>query len=153
MNWNAIGALGEIAGAIAVVLTLAYLARELRQNSRAVAITVSQSTTSNWNQWSEMLATSPDLADVVVKGNVSDSSLTEAESLRYGAFVQSFFDIAENYHILVLDHQVDKDIEVLEVIVSRRMTIAGFAHWWEHNSGDYSKEFCEWVEQLRKLSL
>ncbi len=36
MNWEAIGAIGEILGAIAVVCSLAYLAIQVRQNSRNV---------------------------------------------------------------------------------------------------------------------
>ncbi|PCI77449.1 MAG: hypothetical protein COB20_08040 [SAR86 cluster bacterium] len=34
MNWEAIGAVGEILGAIAVVLSLAYLAIQIRQSNR-----------------------------------------------------------------------------------------------------------------------
>ena len=34
MNWDAIGAVGEIVGAIAVVVTLAYLAIQIQQNTR-----------------------------------------------------------------------------------------------------------------------
>ena len=33
MNWDAISAIGEIVGSIAVVITLAYLAVQTRQNS------------------------------------------------------------------------------------------------------------------------
>ena len=33
MNWEAIGAIGEIIGALAVVITLAYLAIQIRQNN------------------------------------------------------------------------------------------------------------------------
>jgi hypothetical protein len=36
MNWEAIGAIGEIVGAVAVVATLFYLAVQVRQNSRFV---------------------------------------------------------------------------------------------------------------------
>ena len=36
MNWEAMGAIGEVVGAIAVVLTLAYLAIQFRQNSNAL---------------------------------------------------------------------------------------------------------------------
>lgn len=32
MNWDAIGAIAELVGALAVVLTLAYLARQISQN-------------------------------------------------------------------------------------------------------------------------
>ena len=33
MNWEAVGAIGEVSGAGAVVVTLFYLARQIRQNS------------------------------------------------------------------------------------------------------------------------
>ena len=36
MNWNAVGAIGEIIGALAVFLTLGYLAVQIRQNTKAV---------------------------------------------------------------------------------------------------------------------
>ena len=36
MNWQAIGAVGEILGAIAVLITLGYLAAQIRQNTRAM---------------------------------------------------------------------------------------------------------------------
>ena len=36
MNWDALGTIAELLGAIAVFLTLAYLAIQVRQNSRAL---------------------------------------------------------------------------------------------------------------------
>ena len=36
MNWEAIGAMAELLGAIAVFLTLAYLALQVRQNAKAL---------------------------------------------------------------------------------------------------------------------
>lgn len=38
MNWDAIGAVGEILGALAVVATLAYLAIQMKQNSASLRI-------------------------------------------------------------------------------------------------------------------
>lgn len=35
MDWNAIGAIGELAGAVAVVITLLFLARQLRENTKS----------------------------------------------------------------------------------------------------------------------
>ena len=40
MNWDAISAIGEIVGAVAVIATLLYLAKEIQQNSVSVAISV-----------------------------------------------------------------------------------------------------------------
>jgi len=39
MNWDAAGAIGEIVGAIAVVATLLYLSRQIRENSRQLKLT------------------------------------------------------------------------------------------------------------------
>ncbi len=36
MNWDALSAIGEIIGAIGVIVTLLYLAAQIRQNTRAV---------------------------------------------------------------------------------------------------------------------
>jgi hypothetical protein len=36
MDWNAVGAIGEIVGAIAVFLTLVYLAIQIRQNTHSM---------------------------------------------------------------------------------------------------------------------
>jgi hypothetical protein len=36
MNWTALGAIAELAGAAAVLVTLVYLAYQLRENTRAV---------------------------------------------------------------------------------------------------------------------
>ncbi len=38
MNWEAIGAIGEITGAVVVVLTLFYLARQIKDNSKEVRL-------------------------------------------------------------------------------------------------------------------
>ena len=52
MNWEAIGAIGEIVGALAVVLTLAYLALQVTTAKRA---TIDQNTLSRANGVREMI--------------------------------------------------------------------------------------------------
>jgi hypothetical protein len=42
MHWDAIGAVGEVAGAIAVVATLGYLATQIRQNTKMMKATIRQ---------------------------------------------------------------------------------------------------------------
>jgi hypothetical protein len=38
MNWDAIGAIGEVVGALGVVVTLAYLAIQIRQNTDSARV-------------------------------------------------------------------------------------------------------------------
>jgi len=148
MNWDAVGAVGEVIGVAAVVATLLFVARDIRQNSKSLAISALRDITAQWNHWSNMIASSGDLADIVAKGNTSFSGLSESEKLRYGAYVQSFFDNVENYRSLVVEHNADKDLNVLVSIAARRIVIPGFAAWWNENAADYGPEFVAWVDDL-----
>jgi hypothetical protein len=150
MNWEAITGIGEVLGAIAVVVTLLYLTREVRQNAKSLSISALRDTTAQWNHWSEMIATSDGLAEIVVRGNKSFHALSESEKLRYSAWVQSFFDNAESYRSLVLDYEMDdKDLTVLESIVARRLLIPGFTAWWKENTTDYGDDFVAWIDSLQ----
>ena len=71
MDWGAIAAVGEILGAVAVVVTLLYLAKQIRQSSKAVEVTALRDSTDHWNHWSELVASSPGLAEIVARGNRS----------------------------------------------------------------------------------
>lgn len=150
MNWDAISGIGELIGAIAVVVTLIYLSREIRQNSKAVTLTALRDATDRWNHWSEMLATSPDLASIVAKGNRDYESLSEAEALRYGAFMQSFFDNVDSNRTLAQEHHNIEDMDVLKHIVSRRISTPGMSAWWIENTADYDADFIQWIEDIRR---
>ena len=152
MNWDAIGAVGEVIAAIAVVVTLLFVARDIRQNSRSLSIAALRDTTAQWNHWSNMIAASSDLADIVAKGNKAFAELSESEQLRYGAYVQAFFDNVESFRSLVVDHKAEKDLDVLVSIVRRRMNIPGFAAWWSQNTADYDPDFVSWINNLDKRS-
>lgn len=150
MNWEAIGAIGEFVGAIVVVITLLYLAVQIRQTSKSIEVSALRDTTAQWNHWSELLATSPDLAAIVVRGNQSYRQLSDEEALRYGAYVQSFFDNVESSRTLSVLHKLDTDLEVTEAIVRRRISTNGFYEWWTENMQDYDRDFVDWIEKVRE---
>ena len=150
IDWNAIGALGEILGAVAVVITLLYLSKQIQQNTRSVQVAALRDTTAQWNHWSELLAASPDLAEIVFRGNQSFQSLPEADALRYGAFIQTFFDNVESNLTLVQIHKIEKDTAAIESIVGRRLRINGYVEWWEENTNDYAAEFVAWINAQRR---
>ena len=62
MNWDALGAIAELLGAIAVFLTLAYLTVQVRQNSKALelqnkfsAAQIMQARTDTVMQWNSVI--------------------------------------------------------------------------------------------------
>lgn len=97
MNWEAIGAVGEILGALAVVATLFYLAVQIRQSTR---LSQSQIQTEllalghevhNWKK-------SPEFAEVVVRANSSFEALSPAEKEQFETYVFQMLNIWEHAH-------------------------------------------------------
>lgn len=64
MNWEAIGAMGEIGGAIAVVVTLVYLIRQIRQSTEATRVAAYHHAQEPLWSISAAIATDPGLAEV-----------------------------------------------------------------------------------------
>ena len=86
MNWEALGAIGEIVGAVAVVLTLGYLAVQIRQNTRAVRSSVFSELQSEVRQNSFALANDEDLARIWRQANEEFDSLTADERTRFFSY-------------------------------------------------------------------
>ena len=60
MNWDAIGAIGEIVGATAVVTTILYFAGQTRQASRNHAAQAPQSTSDGTRNWFSSMRQDPE---------------------------------------------------------------------------------------------
>jgi hypothetical protein len=69
MNWDAIGAIGEIVGAIAVVATLLYVARQMRESRAAMERQATVGSASMHAQWRQTIMANTDLAKAIAKAN------------------------------------------------------------------------------------
>ena len=87
MNWEAISAIGQIVGAIAVVVSLLYLAREIRTNASAAR----PASVSAFNRWLGQLAQNPHLAELWNRGIQDFESLEAGDRQRFIAAILSSF--------------------------------------------------------------
>lgn len=69
MNWDAIGAIEEIIGALAVVISLVYLATQIRQNNKLAQAHTRHEVTNAAVVGGKLLAESPDIAFYIQKIN------------------------------------------------------------------------------------
>ena len=80
MNWDAIGAIGEIGeiiGAFAVVVSLVYLALQIKTQNTQAKLTALHEMSREQRVASEILATE-NLSDIFVRANKDYSSISEA---------------------------------------------------------------------------
>src|SRR5262245_29337855 len=80
MDWNAIGAIGQWVGAFAVVVTLFYLAQQIRQQNQISRYGALKDLLDGFNQPNELMATNAKLRSVFVNGIRDPTSLSDEES-------------------------------------------------------------------------
>ena len=81
MNWDAIGAVGEIVGALAVVISIVYLALQIRQNSRLVRSSGYQTAVQTANHFLESLSSNPETLKVFQTAQESYADLSDDDQV------------------------------------------------------------------------
>ena len=97
MNWEAIGAIGEIAGAIAVVVTLVYFAMQIRQYATGLRSATFHTTMQEFNQIN-IAQLDPTLADLFDRGMDDPGSLSSTERCQFGWIMRVYVNIWENMY-------------------------------------------------------
>ena len=150
MNWEAIGAVGEIIGAAGVIITLLYLASQLRQNTRALQVTSIDSTTQVGNDVRRLLAESPEIADIYLRGLADPENLDDLERERFrlvmtngiwalwNAWAQSQLGGRESW-------------TAQQHILTRMLSSPGGRWFWENNRGEFDPDFQTEVERLIRV--
>jgi hypothetical protein len=94
LNWEAIGAIGEVLGAIAVVATLLYLAVQIRQNAQSVRNAASLSVNEGLAEINRRLSNDPEFAELWLRGLKDYRGLTEVERARFAAYALDILNLA-----------------------------------------------------------
>lgn len=87
MNWEAIGAVGEVVGALGVVVTLAYLAQQIRENSRQMKVNSLAAMNQLVNQAFDPIYTSDRNIHIWTAGLSAPQSLNEEDQAVFSLFM------------------------------------------------------------------
>ena len=107
MNWEAIGAIGETLGAIAVVVSLLYLAAQIRQNSRVVKGTSVQAITQTIQS---ELRWSSDHSEIIINVFDDADSLSPVEAHKLGEWTTAAMWARQNEFIQYKQGLIDDDV-------------------------------------------
>ena len=93
MNWDALAAVGEVGGAIAVVATLFYLARQIRHSAEATRIAAYHQAQEQLWSVGAAVSTNSELAEIVARtyaGGLDELALPDRVRLEF-AFGSMYF--------------------------------------------------------------
>lgn len=148
MNWDAIGAIGEIVGALATVLTLAYLALQIRQTRKTQDQQNLIATADLYQQRTAMVVNmnignfSSPLAVETLRKIENGQPLAEDDMIYYETFLWNTFLYHENTQVqhelgLSPDGQWEQSLEVLGVLPN----YPEFDRFWQRYSVRFRPAF------------
>ncbi len=150
MNWEAIGAVGEIIGAFAVVTSLAYLALQIRNQNQEARMAAMHDI---YVGYRDTLATIADgvMADIIDKGIVDYEALTQPEMIRLIAGVGRLFRVWEETYLL---HEAGRlDSRMWDSMLRQfngYMSVRPFAEVWVLRKEYFDSEFQSFVDGLER---
>ena len=160
MNWEAIGAVGEILSAIAVFITLVYLAVQIRQNTRQLRANETalhrnemNALMQNWSDLRRLEMSDSSLAELLARAKTDFESLNDADRIRWRArFIEILWI---NHHLwqrvqdgILGPEQWEKG---REIILANLRAPGGIAEWRARRSAFDGRFAAEIDHELEKL--
>lgn len=148
MTLQDLGNLGELVGAIGVIVSLVYLAIQIRQNTRSVRAASFQEAVRDIIAITDTLAMDPELSRIYWKGLADFESLDADERRRFSSYFVSMFRRLEN----IVYQTRHGALEAGSWVGVRMTAMSLFARpgtrtWWAQAEEFFSEDFRAYVER------
>jgi hypothetical protein len=136
MDWTAVGAIGEVVGAIAVFATLLYLSIQVREGNKHAELEGFRHTVDGLNEWMDQVVASKQTASILRRGRRDIASLDEDERMQFEHLHLRFLNTLEGWYRHVdqtsrHDAYRATQIENIEAAVEFFLSHPGTREAWE----------------------
>lgn len=143
MNWEMVGAIGEIVGAAAVVVSLLYVARQLRESGRQARLTSMQALYGQLQAVGALTASDPQVARIFVEGLEGGmASLDKHEAVQFGQLNIHVFKAYEEAFQYMKEGIIEESrLRGFERSLLGVVTQRGWQEWWASYRPLFDPEF------------
>ena len=156
MTLQDIGSVGELVGAIATVATLAYLAVQIRHNTRGLdqnsvlmRMSFESQLRGEGQQLRSLIASDPELASIWRKGLAGGADLDRAQRDRFELLIINVLNMLKaEYDGLGRGLATDHRATYLFLVAGT----PGFRQWWQHRCGvGRDADFARWIDSVSEF--
>jgi len=149
MNWEAIGAVGEIGGAIAVIATLIYVATQVKGSARAARSAAVTDATTAMQAFYQELGSNPQTSELFLEGLTNPESLSRNDQFQYVMMMHSAFLGFQRSFFLAQEGTLDVGLrDSIGTAIIATNHLPGVQHYWRQRKSYFQPEFIDWVEGL-----
>lgn len=143
-----LGNLGDFLGGLAVIITLAYLTLQVRQNNASVEAAAIQTASQSFADAVESFAKDPDILRVYTAGVQDFDSLGPEDRLRFAAIMGGLLHRFECF--LVLSDRGILPRSYWDGAVNRirgAFALPGTRSWWERGRHVFNQRMQTWIDE------
>ena len=156
MSWQDLGSIGELVSAIAVVISLIYLAFQIRQNTnqinqntRAVRASAIDSSIGHAMASRQAVIESEDIARIFHTGASAPDSLSELELLRYRLLLHNVFWAIWNIYSQSRFADLPTETWASQIpLIQRLLSSEGGIWFWNNYGHEFEPSFQAEVEAI-----
>ena len=148
MNWDAIGAVGEAVGAAGVIISLLYLAVQIRGDARAKRASTIHEQSEGFREVLLSIVDNPSVADLYLRGLKDFRSLTDAELPRFSSLLVLACRVWEDQFFQWTEGHYDQNVwRGIDASISDVCSMPGLQAWWKTRSHWYAQQFQAVIEE------
>ena len=139
--------LAEIIGVVAVVVSLVYVALQVKQNTRAVRLNTVHMVTEDWRDTTAVITGNGDLAEILTRAFADASSVSGGDKLRYYVFMHNFIKMFENAYYQHGDGALDEHYwSGIKKWFINLTDVPGVNSYWQERKNVYAEEFQHFMD-------
>src|SRR5689334_7450247 len=147
MNLTDLANIGQIVGAIAVIVSLFYVGYQIRQNTSAVRSAAAQTVHEHFARWYQMIAADPELSRITANGLRDYASLTEQERVRFISAFMSFLSYSQNAFLKWREGLLEPQLWLgWEQVMMNLFGAPGGKSFWQNRSYMFGESFRRYIE-------
>ena len=150
MTWELAAAIAQVVGALAVVISLIYLALQIRSQTRESRLNATRELAQDFRNLVAEVANDETLFELFRQSLHHHDDLSEEDRVRiHMIFYNRIFGLHEQVHLHLKYENIDRMfLRSIQNRFAELMQTQGFQLWWERNSYIYTNEFQAYVGQI-----
>ena len=149
MDWSKIEILLQIIGSLAVVVSVIYLAKQVKDGTKNLKTSMRNSSFNSLMDWNYAIMADSELAWIFQYGCKDFESMNKLQKARFVHVMYSFFKLFENIYLHYLDNSIPKDVwENNRKIFEAYLVTNGAQHYWELRRPIFHPKFQKYIEDI-----
>lgn len=144
-----LASIAQVVGALAVVISLIYVAIQVKGNSTAVRSASGVAANTAVQSWYLTLGSNQQISDLYIKAMTSPEPIAREEEFQFIVMTHALMLAFQNSYFLERERTIDAELrEAMTVTFMGVKDLPGFHRYWRQRKGYFLKGFADYADEL-----